>query len=292
MIRLRISIGLFSILLFIAIFGPQLAPYSINYQENLRIKTIDDKEVYLYSPHKPDTEHVWGTNNWGYDLLTIILTGIRYTFIIALAGTIIRFLFGLVLGTTLSIKKDIPQIDITAFGSIPIFILAYFFLFRISMVPSLSINTLLTVQILTIALLGVPSTVTSIKKQTTIILNEGFIEAAYSCGASKRRIIFKHVLPLLYEKLMILFLTEMISILNIVGQFGIFNLFMGGTEISKDPSMYHSRSNELAGLIGQWRSNIHNSQWLLLYPLAVYLIILFIFHFLLSSMENYIRHKK
>ncbi len=291
MVRLKISISLFIILVLISMIGPFIAPYKKDFQENIRIKVVDNENVRMYSPHAPDTEHLFGTNQWGYDLLTVILYGIKYTLIIAVGGAFIRFLLGLIIGLPLSFKENIKGFSLKGLNSIPIFILAYFFLFRITTQSALPFIVLFLIQVSVIGLLGLPSTISSIKNYSVLILKEGFIEAAYSCGAGNLRILLKHVIPLIFEKLMILFVSEMIGVLNIVGQLGIFNLFIGGTKLSTSPALYHSVTNELAGLIGQGRLHVYYDKWLLFFPLITYLVILFIVHFLQSSMENYLRVK-
>ncbi|QEN04902.1 ABC transporter permease subunit [Thiospirochaeta perfilievii] len=291
MIRLKLALLLFLLVVGISIFGSYLAPYSKTFQENIRIEVVDNKEVYLYSPHAPNLEHPFGTNTWGYDLLTIILYGFKYTLIVAFFGALLRFLFGLLIGLPLSFKDKLKGLDLNVLNSFPLFILAYFFLFRITIDSSLPFNVIFIFQVCVISFLGLPHTIASIKNFSKLILKEGFIEAANSLGASRSRIIFKHIIPNIYEKLLILFISEMIGILNIVGQLGIFNLFIGGTRISKDPVLYYSITNELAGLIGQGRHHLDYSQWLLLFPLLGYLLILFTFHFLQTSIESYFRFR-
>lgn len=290
MIKLKLSIIIFILMLIITFFGEYISPYTIDFQENIRTEVLDGILTTTYSPHKPDLIHIFGTNNWGFDQLAIVLHGMKFTLFIAVVGTLIRFVLGLLIALPQSFKyKEIKKDGIV---SIPVFIIAYFFLFRISFESSLPYLTLIFIQILVIAILGLPSTISSIRANTVLILKEGYIEAAYSCGSSNFRIMYKHIIPNLIEKLYILFLSEMINILNIVGQFGIFNLFIGGTKVSLDPRIYYSVSNELAGLVGQWRGNIYHNEWLVLFPLLAYLFILFSFHFLLSSLENYNRIKK
>ena len=63
-------------------FGPLLAPYEEDFQESLmKIVNEDGETEYLFSPARPTEWHILGTNEWGYDMLSLVLYGARYTVI-------------------------------------------------------------------------------------------------------------------------------------------------------------------------------------------------------------------
>ena len=73
--------------------------------------------------------------------------------------------------------------------------------------------------------------------------------------------------PHLKETFIITFVNELMVVLNLLGVLGIFNVFLGGTEFTPSPPLFHSLSHEWAGLIGQARGRWFQAQWTLLVPL-------------------------
>lgn len=277
MYRLITSIILTIVLLLLAIFAPAISPFDLSFQETMMIS--------------PNFIHWFGTDRWGYDQLTLLLHGLKYTLFIAVGGAFFRVISGIIIGLPLSMIQRDKIVKLPGLNAIPPFLIVYFLLYRITIDSSLPFHTLLAIQFILISFVGIPNVLTQTSSSSREVLKEGFIEAAYSTGASNMRILFKHVLPQLRERLLLVFITEVITILNLVGQLGIFEIFIGGTKMSLDPVMFHSKSHEIAGLIGQGRLNVDYNRWLLLAPLGVYLVVLFIFYFLQHSLERYYRIK-
>ncbi|WP_336990407.1 hypothetical protein [Bacillus infantis] len=83
-----------------------------------------------------------------------------------------------------------------------------------------------------------------------------------------------------------IFVNECIQVLHIIGQLGIFNLFLGGTEKQYFPTIYLSITNEWSGLIGQSRSFLYHSQWIIIFPLAAYVLLLVAFYLLSAGLKD------
>lgn len=277
MSRLIISIILTIILFLLAIFASVISPFDLDFQETMMVS--------------PNLIHWFGTDRWGYDQLTLLLHGLKYTLFISVGGALVRVISGILFGLPISLLQKEKMVKIPGLNAIPPFLIVYFLLYRITIDSSLPFSALLTIQFILISIVGIPNVLTQTSSSSREVLKEGFIEAAYSTGASNLRVLFKHVLPQLRERLLLVFITEVITILNLVGQLGIFEIFMGGTKMSLDPVMYHSKSHEIAGLIGQGRLNVDYNRWLLLAPLGFYLVVLSIFYLLQHSLERYYRIK-
>lgn len=277
MSRLRIAILLTITLLLVAIFAQHITPYDLNFQEKMM--------------SSPNLSHWLGTDRWGYDLLTLLLFGLKYTLIIAVGGAFFRVLVSILIGLPMGLWEKERLVKLPGLNAIPPFLIVYFFLYRITIDSSLPFDTLFVVQFIIITLVGLPNVLTQVSSSSREVLKEGFIEAAFSTGAGSFRVLFRHILPQLRERLLLVFISEVITILNLVGQLGIFEIFIGGTKKSLDPVMYHSKSHEIAGLIGQGRLNVDYNRWLLLAPLGFYLMVLSIFYFLQYSLERHYRIK-
>ncbi|WP_313803195.1 hypothetical protein [Cytobacillus sp.] len=73
-ILLIIGMALLSFFVIISIIGPYAAPYDLEYSKKIGYITTDDgKQQLKGSPFPPSKEHVFGTDKWGYDILTLLL---------------------------------------------------------------------------------------------------------------------------------------------------------------------------------------------------------------------------
>ncbi|WP_059170920.1 ABC transporter permease subunit [Bacillus sp. FJAT-27445] len=281
------GIVLVSGLLFLAAFGGIMAPYSLS--EQLEAKYVGG--TIISPPIEPFTmkEYPLGTNRWGYDLLTLVLHGIRYTVLISIAATILKMAAGTLIGLYVGTMKRVPG-WIAAFENawsfVPLFIILYFFLIPISFNPLLKSINLILYFIVVTAVISIPSIVSSVRKKTEEICKSVFVEAARSLGASRNRIIWQHIFPQLKESFTVMFILEIVYVITIMGQLALVNIFVGGTIVTRDPTLYLSMTNELAGLVGQARGNVYGNFHVLLVPLTVLLITTLSFSLLATGLKN------
>ncbi|MGG4494141.1 ABC transporter permease [Brevibacillus reuszeri] len=264
------------LLVVIALVGPIVAPYELDFQEKTRNETVNGKSVIISPPLPPSDAHLFGTDKWGYDLLTLLLHGAPYTVFVTLAIAAVRVVLGSVIGLYIGIQ-DKPQrwwlaIE-DAWGYMPIFIPVYFLLKGVSINPLMPTSTLVTLFIGVVAVLGAPSVASSIRQKTEQIKDTQYVLAATSLGAGREQIIFRHILPHLKEQLIIILVTEMVAIMTLMGLLGMFDLFVGGTKMTTDPVIYHSITHEWAGLLGSYRGFVYsNFTWIFLTPLIAFVV--------------------
>ncbi|WP_312111494.1 ABC transporter permease [Brevibacillus reuszeri] len=262
------------LLVVIALVGPIVAPYELEFQEKTRNETVNGKSVIISPPLPPSDAHLFGTDKWGYDLLTLLLHGAPYTVFVTLAIAAVRVVLGSVIGLYIGIQ-DKPQrwwlaIE-NAWGYMPIFIPVYFLLKGVSINPLMPTSTLVMLFIGIVAVLGAPSVASSIRQKTEQIKDTQYVLAATSLGAGREQIIFRHILPHLKEQLIIILVTEMVAIMTLMGLLGMFDLFVGGTKMTMDPVIYHSITHEWAGLLGSYRGFVYsNFIWIFLTPLIAF----------------------
>jgi len=276
-----------SILLFLCIFGPTLAPHSTT--EMLETQYTDGK--VLSPPMKPfeSESYPLGTDRWGYDILTMILHGLRYTVLIALAVTMIKMFFGTILGLYIGTWKKTPS-WISAFENawsyVPLFLILYFFMRPISFNSSLEISTLVGYFIIIASVISIPSIISSVRLKTTELYKSDYIEAARVLGAKRNRLIWKHIFPLMKESILVTFILEIVYVITIMGQLSLMNIFIGGTIVRFDPLIYLSVTKELSGLVGQARGNIYGNTHILIIPLIVLLFTTISFSLLANGLKN------
>ncbi len=262
------------ILVIIGVVGPSIAPYELDFQEKLRNEVVNGKTVIISPPLPPSDEHIFGTDKWGYDMLTLLLHGAPYTVFVTLAVALVRLLIGTVIGLYIGVQ-DKPQrwwvaIE-NAWSYMPIFIPVYFLLKGVSINPLMPTSTLVALFVGVVAVLGAPSVASSIRQKTEQIKETQYVLAATSLGAGREQIIFRHILPHLKEQLIIILVTEMVAIMTLMGLLGMFDLFVGGTKMTMDPVLYHSITHEWAGLLGSYRGFVYsNYTWIFLTPLVAF----------------------
>lgn len=284
-----LSLSIFFIV--VALFGVWIAPYDINDYQGTQY--IDGK---IYSaPYPPSLKHPLGTDRFGYDILTKLLYGARYTIFLALVISFFRIFFGLIIGIFLGIKKKNKKKSLVsiAWGVIPAFVVVYFFIspFNIQLEKKEVSYTALIYTIIIFTLVGIPGIVSNIRERTEIIMSKEFISAARILGSNFLRMMWKHIFPHLKETVITLFVTEIVLVLTLFGQLGIFDIFIGGTLKYLYPVEYHSITNEWAGLIGQMRGNIYSKQWIILAPMSAYLLLIISFQLLSSGLNEYYKKK-
>lgn len=276
-----------TVILFICFFGPILAPHSLNVMMETEYR---DGKV-LAPPLEPfeNEAYPFGTDRWGYDLLSMIFYGIRYTVFIALAVTFIKMLAGTLIGLYAGTMKKPPSI-ISAFEKawsyIPLFLILYFFLMPISINSSLESSTLVVYFIIVASIVSIPSISSSIRLKTIEVHKSMYIEAAKTLGAKRNRLIWKHIFPQLKESLLVMFVLEIVYVITIMGQLALMNIFVGGTIMRFDPTIYLSATKELAGLVGQAQGNIYGNTHILYVPLAVLLFTTISFSLLANGLKN------
>ncbi|WP_102274793.1 ABC transporter permease subunit [Cytobacillus massiliigabonensis] len=284
---LYIGIICVSILLFLCLFGPMMSSHSLT--ETLETQYTDGKVIS--PPMEPfETEdYPLGTDKWGYDLLSMILHGIRYTVIIALAITLIKMLFGTVLGLYIGQWKRTPSWMIAfenAWSYVPLFLILYFFMRPINFNSQLETSTLLGYFIVIASIISIPSIVSSVRLKTAELNKSVYIEAARALGASRNRLIWKHIFPQLKETILVMFILEIVYVITIMGQLALVNIFVGGTLMRFDPLIYLSVTKELSGLVGQARLNIYGNTHILIVPLIVLLFTTISFSLLANGLKN------
>jgi len=297
-IQLVSGIILLAFFVLIGLFGSYIAPYPPDYKVKVGYMETDNGTEFVAPPLAPSKEFPLGTDKWGKDILSLILHGAKYTVFTVLIVAAVRLLAGGIAGVfgglTASGKKRGKQGRITLLTSIPPVILIYFIMLGININPSLSSFALIFIQGVLMAALGVPGVYNVVYSKTAEIKENLYIMASVTLGGNKSHLLKKHIWPILKGDFIILYLNETIQVLHLMGQLAIFNLFFGGTEFQPDFSIYLSMTNEWSGLIGQSRSFLSYSQWILIYPLIAFILFLLSFYLISQGLSQQSRksHRK
>jgi len=172
--------GFFILLLvFVAIFAPQIAPY-------------DPQEIdYAISMEPPSEAHIAGTDVFGRDILSRIIFGARISlwvgFTSVLAGAIVGVSLGLVSGFFGGFLDNLIMRTCDILFAFPGILLA------IAIVAILGPG--LANVVIAVSVFSMPTFARIVRGNTLGIKEMLYIKAARSTGASRKRLMFVHILP-------------------------------------------------------------------------------------------------
>ena len=167
---------LFIVLAIISCFYTQYEPDEINIAEKFLA---------------PDLTHLMGTDNFGRDILSRVLVGLKDTMIISGLTILIGFTMGLLIGSLTGyfggyVDEVLMRIN-DALASIPSVLLA------IVMVGALGSDT--TTLVISLGIVFIPSFARMIRSEYIKEKNKEYVMCAKLSGAKPLRIMFVHILP-------------------------------------------------------------------------------------------------
>jgi peptide/nickel transport system permease protein len=150
-----------------------------------------DTQNLLGSLQSPSFSHPLGTDQLGRDVLARVASGARISLIVAtlvtLAGALLGGLIGLLAGTFGGAGDGIVMRIMDAILAFPPLILA--------MAVTVGLGIGLNTAAIGVALVSVPWYARLLRSEALRIRSLPFIEAAHAMGATRRRIIARHVVP-------------------------------------------------------------------------------------------------
>ncbi|WP_445487873.1 ABC transporter permease [Niallia sp. 03133] len=287
--QLLFGIVLLLFFLFVSFFGSHFAPYAEDYALEVGYIQTDKGEELVAPPLSPSKEFLFGTDKWGYDIFSHILYGAKYTVLTVIIVAGLRLLIGTVFGMVHALTGSYfspRKSKIAILNSIPPVVIIYFIMKGININPSLSSISLVIIQAVLMSVLGIAGVYDVVYAKTGEVKQSLYVMASETLGGSRWHIMKKHIFPILRGNLSVLYVNETIQVLHLIGQLGIFGLFFGGTIFQPDSRVYLSMTNEWSGLIGQSRSFFNHSQWIMLFPLLGYVMLLFAFYLLSAGLKE------
>ena len=175
------------ILIFLAIFGPSLAPYDpykLDFSEKL---------------NPPNRDHWFGTDDGGRDIFSRVLHGARISLRVAVIVVVIASGVGVTLGTVAGFYggwvDDVIMRVADMFMAFPGLVLA--------MAVSAAVGASIEASIFAVSFVWWPVYTRLSRAQVLAVREEAYIEAARSIGASNARIMIRHILPNLLPVIMV-----------------------------------------------------------------------------------------
>jgi peptide/nickel transport system permease protein len=142
---------------------------------------------------------------------------------------------------------------------------------------STTITERIVIQVVIMALITVPIVAALIGNEANLLYHQEYILAARTLGASRRRIIIRHLTPQLREKMLVLYGQQVVESLIVFAHLGLLQLFLGGTDVDYDPMFGdppRSISFEWAGLFGNTFRYLQGAPWLPLGPAISFALVI------------------
>ena len=217
-------LGLFALVL----FGPVWAPQN-PYIAGQHIVPHLDRESgeFIRPPLEPSEEYPLGTDQWGADILSLLMHGARNTLVACAFITMLRILLGLILGALAGWNEDswIDRLVMALIGmltSLPLLIVAMILIY------ALDIRRGLSVFIIALSVVGWTEIAQYIRSEFLVLKQQPFIEGANAVGMTGTQIAIRQVLPNVLHQLLVITFLEMGAVLMLLGELGFVGTHIGG----------------------------------------------------------------
>jgi peptide/nickel transport system permease protein len=177
--KLALPLGVLALIVLFAILVPIL------------LSNGPDKQNLINSLQAPSFSHPLGTDQLGRDVLARVAGGARISLVVAtlvtIAGAIAGGLIGLLAGTIGGVGDGLAMRTMDSILAFPPLILA--------MAVTVGLGIGLDTAAIGVALVSVPWYARLLRSEALRIRSLSFIEAAHAMGATRGRIIARHVVP-------------------------------------------------------------------------------------------------
>ncbi len=175
-------VGLFIVIfmLFLVVFADIIAPYDPN--------ELSLGDTFL-KPGSPG--HIFGTDEFGRDLLSRIIYGSRISILVAVGATFVGATIGVLLGLLSGYAGGLVD---TIIMRIMDGMMAFPFIL-LSIILMTILGTGVFNVILAVGIANIPNFARVVRGQVHIVKNEDYCKAVIGIGASHSRLLFRHILP-------------------------------------------------------------------------------------------------
>ena len=230
-IPLTIGLIIVTFLFLLVLFGPVFAPFNPYISGQHILPHMDyERDIYVNPPLEPSAdfpEFILGTNQWGTDILSMLMHGARTTLIMSGFITMVRVLLGLILGATAGWNEG-KFVDRALMGllglitSLPLLISSMILIFV------LDIREGLVVFIIALSVLGWSEIAQYVRSEFAILRKAAYIEGAQAVGLRGFQIAVRHVIPNVLPQLLVITFLEMGAVLMLLGELGFLGVYIGG----------------------------------------------------------------
>ena len=225
--NIPLMVGVLIVITFflIVLFGPLWAPENPYLVGTTTLVMVDG--VLQAPPFPPSPANPLGSDQWGRDILSLLLYGTRNTLVAATFITLARIILGTILGIIAgwnegkgSDRAIMGTVGITT--SIPLLLSGMLIIF------ALDIRRGITVFLIALCVVGWGEIAQYIRGEFIVLRQRSFVEGARAMGLTGTQTAIRHLLPNILPALVVISLLEMGATLMLLGELGFVGVFMGG----------------------------------------------------------------
>ncbi|MED1866023.1 hypothetical protein P4V41_21460 [Fictibacillus nanhaiensis] len=284
-------------LLFLSFYWPSL--FNVNKAESLKLMEFmyDENGAITGSiPFSPSEVPPFGTDVTGRQLFYQILDGAKYTLIITFGVAFFRIFLSVVI-TLINPKANYSFLNdlVSATLTIPTTILAYIFMTSLMMkntIEPMGLTKLIIIQGLILVGIGIPPLISTFSGEIKSILNLDYIKNTFALGAKKPYVYYRHVLPELSTRLILLFAQQMIQVLILLAHLGVLSIFIGGAQTLMLGDIFNLTpkdiplAGEWSGIIGMSFTKLQTAPWAILIPLSCFAVTIFALNLIIQGVQH------
>ncbi len=230
-ISLIVGLAIVATLIAIVLFGSLIAPYNPYLVDRVAYVHFDTEIGEMIEvPVSPGADFVFGTDEIGQDILSLILHGARNTLIaavlIATARVVIGLFVGLIAGWFEGRSFDRFVSFLTGvLTSLPILIGGFLIITVIGLAGGM------WTFFIALTIIGWTEVAQYIRGEVLVARRMPYIEAARSIGLREIEIAIRHVLPNVMPQLFVISFLEIGAVLMLLGELALIGVFIGGAAI-------------------------------------------------------------
>lgn len=259
-LRLCVFLGLVILLMLVALFSEQLAPYD-PYEQNL------DEAMQPPSP-----QHIMGTDRHGRDMFSRVLVGGKTSIYATLALVAAISVFGTVVGTLCGYYGGKVDSIVMRISDVCLAFPGLVFAMAVAALLGGGISN----AVLALAVISWPKYSRVARSQTLALKSSSFVNAARLSGSSSTQIILRHILPNILGPILV---TAMLDIGTMMMELaGLSFLGLG----AKPPTA------EWGNMMSSGRSMLQMYPWIVLSPGIGIFISVVLFNLLGDTVRDYL----
>lgn len=259
-LRLCVFLGLVILLMLVALFSEQLAPYD-PYEQNL------DEAM-----QPPSAQHIMGTDRHGRDMFSRVLVGGKTSIYATLALVAAISVFGTVVGTLCGYYGGKVDSIVMRISDVCLAFPGLVFAMAVAALLGGGISN----AVLALAVISWPKYSRVARSQTLALKSSSFVNAARLSGSSSTQIILRHILPNILGPILV---TAMLDIGTMMMELaGLSFLGLG----AKPPAA------EWGNMMSSGRSMLQMYPWIVLSPGIGIFISVVLFNLLGDTVRDYL----
>jgi ABC-type dipeptide/oligopeptide/nickel transport system permease subunit len=230
-------------IVFVVLFGSAWAPYNPYLVDRVVVPHYDfEEEVYIRVPVMPNEDFPLGTDQFGMDILTLILHGARNTLVAGVLVAMARVVIGLFIGLTAGWFEG-KLIDRFAMGLIGVLTSLPMLISGLILIFAIGVGGGMVTFFIALSVIGWTEVAQYIRGEVLIARKMPYMEAARSIGLRELEIAVRHVIPNILPQLFIIAFLEVGAVLMLLGELALIGVFIGGgssldfTDIMSPPNI-------------------------------------------------------